>query len=145
MNKKILLRAGNIIHLSQLIEHHIRVIIFLHTRQDQKGRRLKENEETADDVFVSIRKFSLGKLIDIAESYNVFNEGDIEYLRTVTPKRNDVAHTFFRDAYIEKRFGNRSEEKKMLRELKDIEAEFKSLNKAVVKIISDYEKKGARK
>jgi hypothetical protein len=121
------------------------VIIFLHTRSDQKGRQLRDNEESADDVFISIRKFSLGKLIDIAESYNVFNEGDIEYLRSVTPKRNDVAHTFFRDAYLERRFGNRGEEKKMLRELKDIEAEFKGLNKAIMKIVSDYEKKGARK
>lgn len=145
MRQDLLLLAGSIIHLSQLIEHNLRVIIFLDTRLDQKGRRLDKDEVTADDVFEAIQKYSLGDLIDTAKHFNVLSAKDIKYLKTVTPKRNKIAHSFFKDAYLNGRFEKYGEEQKMHKELQDIEAEFNGIQQSLIKIIADLERQGARK
>lgn len=145
MRQEFLLLAGSIIHLSQLIEHNLRVIIFLDTRLDQKGRRLEKGEETADEVFVSIQKYPLGDLIDTASNFGVLSGADIKYLRTVTPKRNKIAHSYFKDAYLNNRFEKYGEEQKMLSELKAIETEFNGIHESILKIIANLERQGARK
>jgi len=145
MTQDLLLLAGSIIHLSQLIEHNLRVIIFLDTRLAQKGRRLVKDEASADDLFAAIQKKALGDLIDIAKAYDVFSDEDIKYLRTVTPKRNRIAHSYFKDAYLNKRFEKNGETQKMQRELKAIENEFLSIHETNLKIIANLERQGARK
>jgi len=145
MRQDFLLLAGSIIHLSQLIEHNMRVIIFLDTQLDQKGRRLKKDEAPAEELFASIQKCTLGDLVDIAKDYGVLSNEDIKYLRTVTPKRNKIAHSFFKDAYLNNRFEQYGEEQKMHRELQEIEAEFDGIHNSLIKIIANLERQGARK
>ena len=145
MTQDFLLLAGSIIHLSQLIEHNLRVIIMLDIRLDQKGRRLDKDEDTAEDVFEAIQKYALGDLIDVAKNFSVLSQEDIKYLKTVTPKRNKVAHSFFKDAYLYGRFDKPSEVQKMKRELQEIEAEFERTHQTNLKIIADLERRGARK
>ena len=145
MRQELLLLTGNIIHLSQLIEHNLRLMIFLDTRLDQKDRKPNKDEESAEELFVSIQKWSLGDLIDLAKDYNVLSVADIKYLKTVTPKRNRIAHSFFKDAYLNGRFEKYGEEQKMYIELQEIELEFHNLHENILKIIAKLEQQGARK
>ena len=144
MRDDFLFLAGRIIWLSQLIEHNLRVIIFLTIRLDQKGRRLKKDEYEAEDVFAYMQKYSLGDLIDEAKNYGVLVNESIKYLKTVTPKRNKIAHTFFKDAELNGRLGNQREEQKMLNELNDMDSEFTGILDSLIKIIKGLERKGAR-
>ena len=142
--QELLLVAGNIIYYSQLIEHNLRVIIYLDTRLSQKGRKLAKDEMLAGDLFFTIQKESMGTLINTAQEFDVFSKEDLQYLRSVTPKRNKIAHSFFKDAELNKRFGNVNEERKMLKELREIETEFIHLHNENIKIIGNYERQGAR-
>ena len=142
--QQFLLLAGSIIHLSQLIEHNLRLIIFLDARLDQKNRKLRKDELVAEDLLNAIQKETLGKLIDIAQDFGVFGKEDLKYLRSITPQRNLIAHQFFKDGYLNKRFGNYAEEQKMLNGLRKTESEFDFLHNSIIKIIADYESKGAR-
>lgn len=137
--------AGSIIYHSQLIEHNLRVIIYLDTLLKQKGKKLAKDELSAEDLFHAIQKESMGTLIDTLQEFDVFGKADLKYLRSVTPKRNSIAHSYFKDASLEERFNNPSEMQKMLSELKQIERDFIHLHKENVRIISDYENEGARK
>jgi len=145
MRQDFLLLAGRIIWLSQLIEHNLRVTIFLTIRLGQKGRRLARDEVGAEYIFQSMQKDSLGDLIDEARDRGVLSSEDIKYLKTVTPKRNKIAHTFFKDAELNGRLGNQREEQKMLSELNDMDKEFTGILDSLIKIIQGLERKGARR
>ena len=137
--------AGSIIYHSQLIEHNLRVIIYLDTRLDQKGRKLRDDEYSAEELLDVIQKETLGTLINTAQEFNVFNKTDLNYLRSVTPKRNAIAHHYFKDAVLEKRMENPAEQRIMLNELIGMERDFIHLHNENLRIITDYEKRGARK
>jgi len=137
--------AGSIIYHSQLIEHNLRVIIYLDTRLDQKGRKLRKDELTAEEVLAVIQKETMGRLIDTCQAYEVFGKEDLKYLRSVTPKRNAIAHSYFKDAVLEKRMDNPAEQRKMLNELIAMEKDFVHLHNENLRIIGNYERKGARR
>jgi len=137
--------AGSIIYHSQLIEHNLRVIIYLDTRLKQKGRRIANDELTAEELLDAIQKESMGTLINTLQEFDVFGKEDLKYLRSVTPKRNSIAHSFFKDAVIQKRIDNPNELRKMRNELVKIESDFIHLHNENLKIIASYERKGARR
>jgi len=144
MVEDLLLLAGSIIYYSQMIEHNLRVIVYLDTRLDQKDRKISKDELLASDLLDLIQTESMGKLINICQEFQVFTKKDLKYLRSVTPKRNNVAHKFFIHADFNGRIGNKIEEEKMINELSKIEKEFKYLHNEILTIIKDYEQKGAR-
>jgi len=137
--------AGSIIYYSQLIEHNLRVIIYLDTRLKQKGRRLGKDELTAEELFDATQKETMGTLINTLQAFDVFGKEDLKYLRSVTPKRNSIAHYYFKDAVMQNKMDNPNEQRKMRNELLKIEDDFIHLHNENIKIISDYERKGARR
>ncbi|MDR3021413.1 MAG: hypothetical protein LBU60_01865 [Clostridiales bacterium] len=133
--------AGSIVYHRQLVEHNLRYIIYLDVKLEQQSRSLNKNEQSATSLLNQLRKENINVVFEKLIIFNIFCRDDVQYVKSLIGKIDDVTSYYFQDSLDERKVENPQEFKRMVRELQELESDIITIHKENMRIIEEYKTK----